>query len=98
MDTPLFEIPDYLRELHHAALINAPDYAIHIRKLAEECNELAVNCLHFLDEKVSPKDVMEEMADVLVMLHRLLMMPMFRSHTVAFLYEKKLLRYLGGSK
>ena len=98
MDTSLFEIPDYIRELHHAALTSTPDYAIHIRKLAEECNELAVNCLHFLDEKASPKDVMEEMADVLVMLHRLLMMPMFRSHTVALLYEKKLLRYLGGNK
>lgn len=91
-------MPDYIRELHHAALTSTPDYAIHIRKLAEECNELAVNCLHFLDEKASPKDVMEEMADVLVMLHRLLMMPMFRSHTVALLYEKKLLRYLGGNK
>lgn len=98
MDTPLFEIPDYLRELHHAALINAPDYAIHIRKLAEECNELAVNCLHFLDEKVLSEDVMEEMADVFVMLHRLLMMPMFESHTVELLYVKKLLRYHGGSK
>lgn len=50
---------------------NKYDY---VRKIQEECNELASVISHFLDDKKSIADVVDEMADIQIQYDKILLM------------------------